>query len=1155
MSGKHKRKKHSDKSPKSTAKTKKDSQAKTDETTSEPKNLEASPSSSRASRSRAVCNDSCNSSPAKDVAPWEKELNRRKKAGMPEALDFEFISRFPGVLGDNPILLEHTNLEEALVGPGKQPLPVTFIDDGHIDRWAQKDALDWTKGGDILPNMALLLTLMNNSTQVYGATLVWVKPGTYKTTVSQAISVMTALLNEANGSAVGICALCDIRTVPVFCLYPNKDIIAIPPVYTQEGIGDLSKFSFHSTVRIADGMDQKWVVLPPSYSLDPQADPGIPYYGEVPKRSIVWVNQDCIDDHGNTSTGVLITAPPDRSDMHTPRVDTRTLLTPPGFTTADLESRHTTDTLQNILGEASLPGNVLDGGYHSASATSAGVTLSETESGADAGAIPRPMDSFGDARRVLNLDIPGGGGETKIDPSAMPEYVIDTMKNTIKAVTDAGSTLWTGYNKVDAALQEIASSTHSAVFRPVVDHRVVLQDALSAWCRNVQEVQESLTVPTQDNLTKALADTRAHFCELQGSIRQANNAYGRTTESQDHKKLYSTMQTRIKEKIDPIIESTVDAFTTKATESLQAQLQTIGVSPGALVYLLAEMIHTFRGRVAALVTSFSDFPFKEAITPIRLHQSGLNTLVETLPLLCNLSSPIAPTAPIRAILPTPPASVTSTISNPATPKTPSQSRDGSRERRLSTASLPGNPLPFHRAGSVDRSEKKPLTESTPMPDTTTTTSSLAKSIQTTINRSHSGQLMYTPRGPARSFHATVTRQIAQYDLTKEEEEDSQIEIVLSDSDTEEDKKAAPPPAVKNRTTNMRHQEPQSSMDDDEMGDDDHISVCSSSVYIDFDHQSEGDCPILTVPVKREPSLPTPPIVNDYDPDVEIKTDDETIPTPVGGIPEKSKTGRLPETPRKKKKKEKKIFTPEESARILKNMRAKAYEQDKDAIKSYRDEQGITLTTPTNANNHSDFLQRIRRTPGSFPSKLVKTIKDGREHAQLIKNHTLDHELEKLSGKAFSLSKTLREDPDVEAPVPAQYAVCFVRPVVGPRKTSTRSRVIKWDDADGFGHVEMIGLYGIHAPQALRRRRSRMLEAAFCPLCNYCCNNNYTMNNHIRGHYEMGLRCGFPECFYFTLTAATMWKHGMEKHGSEGVKLPVEVQKRSQPPDESQQSGK
>ena len=180
---------------------------------------------------------------------------------------------------------------------------------------------------------------------------------------------------------------------------------------------------------------------------------------------------------------------------------------------------------------------------------------------------------------------------------------------------------------------------------------------------------------------------------------------------------------------------------------------------------------------------------------------------------------------------------------------------------------------------------------------------------------------------------------------------------------------------------------------------------------------------------------------------------------------------------------------------------------------------------------------------------MKTIKDGRENAQAIENHLLNHELEKVSGKAFSLSKSLREDPDVVAPVPVQYGVCFVRPVFGQKKTSTCSRVIKRDDADGFGHVEMIGLYGLHAPQALKRLHYKTLKAAFCPLCNYCCNNNYTMNNHIRGHYEMDLRCGFPECYFFTLTAATMWKHGVEKHGGMGVKLPVEVQKRSQQPSE------
>ena len=188
-----------------------------------------------------------------------------------------------------------------------------------------------------------------------------------------------------------------------------------------------------------------------------------------------------------------------------------------------------------------------------------------------------------------------------------------------------------------------------------------------------------------------------------------------------------------------------------------------------------------------------------------------------------------------------------------------------------------------------------MTESTPAPDTTTA-NPMMRSIQTTINRSCRGQLMYTPRGPIKSFHATVTCQIAQYDLTKDEEDDSQVEIVLSDSNTEDDKKAAPTPVAKNKPTNKRRHEPQSSVDDEETGDEDHISVCSSSVYIDSDHQSEKDCPIIVVPVKQEPGVLVPQIAIDYDFDKEIKSDDEPTPIPVDGIPEKSNTGELPETP-------------------------------------------------------------------------------------------------------------------------------------------------------------------------------------------------------------------------------------------------------------------
>ena len=133
------------------------------------------------------------------------------------------------------------------------------------------------------------------------------------------------------------------------------------------------------------------------------------------------------------------------------------------------------------------------------------------------------------------------------------------------------------------------------------------------------------------------------------------------------------------------------------------------------------------------------------------------------------------------------------------------------------------------------------------------------------------------------------------------------------------------------------------------------SPCAAPPFTsDSDHQSEGDCPILKVPVKRELSPPAPSIINDYDPDIEIKSDGKVIQTPVGRIPEKSKTGRQPETPRKKKKKEKKVFTPEESARILKAMRTKAYGQDKDAVKSYWDEQGHYAHHPYQHENSFGF---------------------------------------------------------------------------------------------------------------------------------------------------------------------------------------------------------
>ena len=47
-----------------------------------------------------------------------------------------------------------------------------------------------------------------------------------------------------------------------------------------------------------------------------------------------------------------------------------------------------------------------------------------------------------------------------------------------------------------------------------------------------------------------------------------------------------------------------------------------------------------------------------------------------------------------------------------------------------------------------------------------------------------------------------------------------------------------------------------------------------------------------------------------------------------------------------------------------------------------------------------------------------------------------------------------------------------------------------------------------------------------------------MNN-----YRLGLRCGFATCYFFTLTAAAMWDHGVKEHEEADIAKPTEMMKR------------
>ena len=183
---------------------------------------------------------------AKTLSPWETELERRKTAGLD--MDLDFLNNHKELFQVDPSPFSDVNLEEILLGPGGT-VSVTFVDVDFIDRWAIKDNVSWAKGGDTLPNLALLLTLTNDAgVASYGATLVWVSAHTARTTVARAINSLSNKLKEADGPLV-LCVLCDTKTVPTYCPYPPVDFIVIPLEVTEDGVGDLSVRSKSSSRR------------------------------------------------------------------------------------------------------------------------------------------------------------------------------------------------------------------------------------------------------------------------------------------------------------------------------------------------------------------------------------------------------------------------------------------------------------------------------------------------------------------------------------------------------------------------------------------------------------------------------------------------------------------------------------------------------------------------------------------------------------------------------------------------------------------------------------------------------------------------------------------------------------------------------------------
>ena len=285
----------------------------------EEKGKKATPKSKKvAAAALNVSKDAREPSPArartrstKTLSPWGTELDRRKKAGLD--MDFEFLNNHKEIFTADPSPFSGINLEEILLGPGGT-VSVTFIDEYFIDRWAIKDNVRWAKGVDTLANLALLMTLTNDAgVASYGATLVWVSALTAQTTVARAINSLMGKLKEADGRPLGLRVLCDAKTVPTYCPYPAEDFIVVPPEGTEDGVGDLSQFHILSAIRISVEKEANYVVLPPSFSINPEPDIHLPIFLPIPIQGCIWANMENRTEEGESTTGFIITAAPDRS--------------------------------------------------------------------------------------------------------------------------------------------------------------------------------------------------------------------------------------------------------------------------------------------------------------------------------------------------------------------------------------------------------------------------------------------------------------------------------------------------------------------------------------------------------------------------------------------------------------------------------------------------------------------------------------------------------------------------------------------------------------------------------------------------------------------------------------------------------------------------
>ena len=129
-------------------------------------------------------------------------------------------------------------------------------------------------------------------------------------------------------------------------------------------MGYLSQFHILSAIRVLVDKETNYVVLPPSFSINPEPDIHLPIFLPIPIRGCIWTNTENKTERGEATTGFIITSAPDRSSSHTLRLDTRKGAQEHDSTVFELESSASAVALRNLREEHATLGDNLLGGVH-----------------------------------------------------------------------------------------------------------------------------------------------------------------------------------------------------------------------------------------------------------------------------------------------------------------------------------------------------------------------------------------------------------------------------------------------------------------------------------------------------------------------------------------------------------------------------------------------------------------------------------------------------------------------------------------------------------------------------------------------------------------------------------------------------------------------